>query len=146
MNKTGGALAVSDSAQAHAVDHAKRRQAVWIIIAGTFLVAVAQLLIKSGANQLAQSGHTGLLGTAIGILTIPPLFAGYCLYAVFAVMMVYALKHGEMSVLYPLISLGFVWVAILSVLIFHESLNPMKTGGIALIVAGVAVLGSGSKH
>jgi len=61
-------------------------------------------------------------------------------------MMVYALRHGEMSVLYPLISLGFVWVAILSVLIFHEGLSPMKAGGIAMIVAGVAVLGRGSKH
>ncbi len=146
MNKSGGELAVSDPVQAHIIDHGKRRQAVWIIIAGTFLVAVAQLLIKSGANRLAESGHTGLVGTAIGILTIPPLFAGYCLYAVFAVMMVYALKHGEMSVLYPLISLGFVWVAILSVLIFHEALSPLKAGGIAMIVAGVAVLGRGSRH
>ena len=137
---------VSDTTEAQAIDRGKRRQAVWIIIAGTFLVAVAQLLIKSGANQLALSGHTGLVGTAVGILTIPPLFAGYCLYAVFAVMMVYALRHGEMSVLYPLISLGFVWVAILSVLIFHEGLSPMKAGGIAMIVAGVAVLGRGSKH
>ena len=139
-------MAVSDSVQAHIIDRGKRRQAVWIIIAGTFLVAVAQLLIKSGANRLAELGHTGLIGTAVGILTIPPLFAGYCLYAVFAVMMVYALKHGEMSVLYPLISLGFVWVAILSVLIFHEALSPLKGGGIAMIVAGVAVLGRGSKH
>ena len=126
------------------VDHAKRRQAVWIILAGTFLVAVAQLLIKTGADRLG--GHAGLIGTFIGILTIPPLFAGYCLYAVFAVMMVYALRHGELSVLFPLISLGFVWVAILSVLVLHEPMNLPKAVGIAIIVAGVAVLGRGGSH
>jgi drug/metabolite transporter (DMT)-like permease len=132
--------------QAAVVDHAKRRQAIFIILAGTFLVAIAQMLIKSGADRLAQSGQTGLIGTAIGILTIPPLFAGYALYAIFAVMMIYSLKHGEMSVLFPLISLGFVWVAILSVFILHEAMSPMKGAGIAIIVAGVAVLGRGGSH
>ncbi len=126
------------------VDHAKRRQAVWIILAGTLLVAVAQLLIKTGANQLGS--HAGLIGTFIGILTIPQLFAGYFLYAIFAAMMIYALRHGELSILYPLISLGFVWVAILSVLVLHEAMNPMKGVGIAIIVAGVAVLGRGGSH
>jgi len=129
--------------QAPVVDHEKRRQAVLIIIAGTFLVAVAQMLIKSGANRL---GHADLLATAIGILTIPPLFAGYCLYGIFAVMMIYALRHGELSVLFPLISLGFVWVAILSVLIFHEAMSPLKGVGIAIIVCGVATLGRGGRH
>lgn len=128
------------------VHHEKRRQAVFIILAGTFLVAVAQMLIKSGADRLAQSGQTGLIGTAIGILTIPPLFAGYALYAIFAVMMIYSLKHGEMSVLFPLISLGFVWVAILSVFILHEAMSPLKGAGIAIIVAGVAILGRGGSH
>lgn len=138
--------ATTPSTQVPAIDHAKRRQAVLIILAGTFLVAIAQMLIKSGANQLAQSGHTGLIGTAIGILTIPPLFAGYCLYAIFAVMMIYALRHGELSVLFPLISLSFVWVAILSVLVLHEAMSPLKGVGIAIIVAGVATLGRGGSH
>jgi drug/metabolite transporter (DMT)-like permease len=129
--------------QAPVVDHENRRQAVLIIIAGTFLVAVAQMLIKSGANRL---GHADLLATAIGILTIPPLLAGYCLYGIFAVMMIYALRHGELSVLFPLISLGFVWVAILSVLIFHEAMSPLKGVGIAIIVCGVATLGRGGSH
>jgi drug/metabolite transporter (DMT)-like permease len=134
---------VTVSPEAHIVDHAKRRQAIFIILAGTFLVAVAQLLIKSGANRL---GHADLLGTVIGIFTIPQLFAGYCLYAIFAVMMVYALRYGELSILFPLISLGFVWVAILSVLVFQEAMNPMKGIGIAIIVAGVAILGRGGSH
>lgn len=144
MGEAGGVLSsVTISPGTRVVDHGKRRQAVWIILAGTFLVAVAQLLIKAGANRL---GHTDLMGTLLGIFTIPPLFAGYCLYAIFAAMMIYALRHGELSVLFPLISLGFVWVAILSVLVFHEAMNPLKAVGIAIIVLGVAVLGRGGSH
>jgi drug/metabolite transporter (DMT)-like permease len=131
------------SPEAQVVDRDKRRQAALIVVCCTVLIAVAQLLIKTGANRLT---HAGLLGTLIGIFTIPPLFAGYVLYGIFTVMFVYALRHGEVSILYPLIALGYVWVAILSAVVFHESMNPLKILAIATIVAGVSVLGFGSRH
>ena len=80
----------------------------------------------------------------LGIFTIPRLFAGYALYGIFPVLFVSALRHGELSILYPLVSLGYVWVTITAVVAFHEALNPLKFAGIAIIVAGVAVLGGGS--
>ncbi len=58
--------------------------------------------------------------------------------------MIVALQHGELSVLYPLISLNYVWVAIVAVLLFNESMNPEKIAGIVVIMAGVAVLGKGA--
>ena len=125
---------------AHEVDPAKRRQAALIVACCTLLIAVAQILIKIGANRLS---HAGLMATFIGIFTIPPLFGGYCLYGVFTVLFVYALRHGEVSVLYPIIALGYVWVAILSSVIFHETMNPLKILAIAIIVAGVSILGWG---
>ncbi|HWY46403.1 MAG TPA: EamA family transporter [Bryobacteraceae bacterium] len=133
---------ITVSPDAPVVDPHKRRQAALIVASCTLLIAVAQLLIKIGANRLS---HAGLMATLIGIFTIPPLFAGYGLYGVFTVLFVYALRHGEVSVLYPIIALGYVWVAILSALVFHETMNPLKVLAIAIIVAGVAVLGWGSK-
>jgi drug/metabolite transporter (DMT)-like permease len=59
--------------------------------------------------------------------------------------MIVALKHGELSLLYPIISLSYVWVAILSVLLFHEAMNGLKIAGICVIVTGVAILGRGSR-
>jgi multidrug transporter EmrE-like cation transporter len=129
--------------EARVSDPAKRRQAALIVLACTLMVGAAQVLIKLGANQL---GEAGLMRTLIGILTIPQLFAGYFLYGIFAVLLIYALRHGELSVLYPLIALGYVWVSILSVLVFHETMNAMKIVGVAVIIAGVAVLGWGSRN
>ena len=105
--------------------------------------AAAQVLLKLGASQLS---HASLVATFISIFTVPKLFLGYCLYGIFAVLMVYALRHGELSILYPVIALTFVWVSILSAMIFHEAMNPMKLAGIVIIIGGVAVLGLGSKH
>jgi len=130
----------TSSSEPHVIDPAKRRQSILIVICCTLLVAIGQYLIKLGANHLS---HAGLLATMIGIFTIPPLFAGYCLYGVFTVLFVYALRNGELSILYPLIALGYVWVTITAVVAFHESMNPLKVTGLVVIVAGVAVLGWG---
>ena len=131
---------ITVSPEAHAVEADKRRRAVLIVVACTLIGAAGQVLIKLGASHLS---HAGLLATALGILTIPTLFAGYCLYAIFAALMVFALRHGELSILYPVIALTYVWVTILSVVVFHESINPMKGIGVAIIMIGVVVLGRG---
>jgi drug/metabolite transporter (DMT)-like permease len=44
------------------------------------------------------------------------------------------------------IALSYVWVTLLSVLIFHETMNPQKLIGVAIIVVGVAVLGRGGSR
>ena len=66
---------------------------------------------------------------------------GYSLYAVNTVLLVLALRHAELSVLYPIIALTYVWVSLLSVFVLHERMNGLRIGGIALIVLGVAALG-----
>ena len=119
----------------------QRKKALFIVVGCTLIGASAQVLIKSGANHLT---HSGFFGAILGILTNPLLFSGYCLYGVFAALLVYALRHGELSILYPVIALTYVWVSLLSVFIFHESMNAMKVTGIVIIVIGVAVLGRGS--
>ena len=131
---------ISPEASAVAEDH--RRRAVLIVVACTLIGAAGQVLIKLGGANLQ---HAGLLATAIGILTIPKLFAGYCLYAVFAALMVYALRHGELSLLYPIIALTYVWVTLLSYALLPEKPNAFKNIGITAIVAGVAVMGRGGR-
>lgn len=114
-----------------------------LVVIFTLLAASAQMLMKSGTNQLGP--HTSLVQLAIDLATNVPLIAGLALYGVGTALMIVALKHGELSLLYPLISLSYVWVAILSVVLFHETMNPLKIAGICVIMAGVAVLGRGSR-
>lgn len=118
---------------------AQKRRSLVLIVAFTLLAAAAQVLFKFGTNRLL--GHTSL----VAIITDVPLIGGLVLYGLGAAMMILALRHGELSVLYPLISLSYVWVAILSVVIFGESMNPYKVGGICVIMAGVGVMGMGSQ-
>jgi len=120
-------------------DRPVRRQPVALVFCCTILGAAAQILMKTGANHMA---HAGLIGMATNL----PLMAGYCLYGLSTLLLVIALKEGELSLLYPVIALTYVWVTFLSFLIFHDTINPWKLTGISLIVIGVAVLGRGGRR
>ena len=121
-----------------------RRQAIALVFGCTIFGAVAQILFKFGARDLVGFKFDACLAIPLMIFDIlldPPLFAGYFLYGVSTILLTLALRDGELSVLYPVISMTYVWVMFLSVMIFHESLNPFKLAGIAAIVLGVALLG-----
>ena len=116
---------------------AQRRMAL-VIAGATVLSAAAQILMKIGMNHFVFS--------LAAIATNVPLIAGYALYGLFTLLMVLALREGELSLLYPIISLSYVWVTALSYFIFHDTLRPMKLVGIAGIMAGVALLGRGDRR
>ena len=115
------------------------RRDVLLVLCCTFTNAAAQVLIKIGAGRMAPD--PGFVGTAIGILTTPALFAGYSMYGLSTLLLVLALRKGQLSLLYPVMALSYVWVSILSAVVFHESFNGFKVAGVAIIVGGVAVLG-----
>jgi multidrug transporter EmrE-like cation transporter len=117
-------------------------KSIALVFCCTLIQAAAQMLIKTGANHIQ---HRSLFDTLIGILTTLPLFAGYSMYGVSMILLVLALRDGELSQLYPVISLTYVWVCFLSVFVLHEPVNVFKVAGILLIVFGVAVLGRGGK-
>jgi undecaprenyl phosphate-alpha-L-ara4N flippase subunit ArnE len=115
-----------------------RNQSIALVAACTVFGATAQMLIKTGAVQLQGTGP-------IAMLLNPYVFAGYSLYGLFTITLTLALRDGELSILYPVISLTYVWVTILSSLVFKEVLTITKVVGISVIVAGVAVLGMGDR-
>jgi uncharacterized membrane protein len=108
----------------------------------TILGAAAQVLMKTGAAQVTTPG---LMGVVTAMFTSLPLFAGYCAYGISTVLLVLALREGELSMLYPVIALTYVWVTALSIIIFHETMNIYKAIGITLIISGVGVLGRGDR-
>jgi multidrug transporter EmrE-like cation transporter len=72
------------------------------------------------------------------------LVIGIFFYAMGTVLFIPALKGGELSVLYPLVSLAYVWVALLSKFMLKENINALKWAGILLIIIGVSLIGLGS--
>ncbi len=114
-----------------------RRNGFLLVFSCTVLGAIAQILIKTGMGHFKPE--------LWALVTNVPLVTGYFLYGVNTLMMVLALKNGEMSRLYPIIALTYVWTTLLSYTLLGEHPNLYKNIGIAIIVIGVAVMGRGGK-
>ena len=114
-----------------------------LVFTCTLLGAAAQILMKGGTQAFP---YEGLLELLLAIFTNGKLFLGYVLYGISTALLVVALKYGELSILYPVIALTYVWVTGLSVMIYNESLNPWKVVGLLTGVLGVAVLGRASRR
>jgi drug/metabolite transporter (DMT)-like permease len=119
----------------------QRRNALIAVACATVIQTVAQLLIKQGTALLGP--NPTLTEAALGMFTVLPLFGGYALYGLFTIIMVFALKHGELSMLYPMMALSFVWVTVVSALWLHEPVNFLEIAGVAAIISGVGLLGRG---
>lgn len=126
------------------------RRAFLLVFACTLIGAIAQILMKQGSSQigghitLSQVAHEPALFVSffLGIITNLRLFMGYWLYGVNTVLMALALKGSELSRLYPIIALTYVWVTILSLFILPgEHMNFFRSLGIGFIFCGVSVLG-----
>jgi drug/metabolite transporter (DMT)-like permease len=122
-------------------EQSQQRRSFLLVVCCTLIGAAAQILIKKGADALGE--NPTMVQTAMAMLFTPALFAGYSMYGVSTVLLVLALRHGQLSLLYPVFAMTYVWVTILSVFVLHETMNPYKLAGIVTIVGGIAVLGRG---
>ncbi len=71
----------------------------------------------------------------------PLMLGGIALYGVSTVLFILALRGSQLSVLYPLVSTTYVWIAFFSYIFLKERINTVKIAGIALILIGVSIIG-----
>lgn len=111
--------------------------AIGMVILATIIGAFGPILLKkASAKRLSKLSS---------LATNYHLFGGVALYAIGTLLFVPALKGGDLSVLYPFVSLVYIWVSLLSVKFLGEKMNNVKWLGIALIIIGVAFIGMGSQ-
>jgi multidrug transporter EmrE-like cation transporter len=111
-------------------------------VASMVFVATAGFIGSFGAAFL-KAGAAHLKGSIASIITNWRLAAGIAAYGISSVFFVRGMAQGELSVLYPLVALGYMWTMLWSKVFFGERFTRAKFGGLALILAGLAVLGWG---
>ncbi len=111
---------------------------VLLVVVATLFTAVAQFLFKVGSTS------EGILLGPFSLNSI--VIGGFASYAAAGVLFLYALRSGELSILYPIWSLSFVWVFVVSFVVLHESISVFSWFGAAVIIVGVALIGKGMTH
>jgi multidrug transporter EmrE-like cation transporter len=113
-----------------------------LILTGVMLNAGAQLLLKAGVTPLGELsvGLHNLLPTMLRVLMQWPIVAGLACYVVSVGVWIVGLSRVEVSIAYPMLSMGYVVNALLAWWLFGEALGPMRWAGMVLILAGVLVM------
>lgn len=112
-----------------------------LVLVGVGLNAAAQLLLKAGASAVgAISGWSGLRAAAPALALHPGILGGLSCYVVSVVVWIVALSRVEVSIAYPMLSLGYVANALLAMWLFGEVVSLQRWVGIAVILVGVALV------
>ena len=121
-----------------------------LILFNVMLAAFGQIVLKIGTTQLGgalvKPGGT-VISTVFGAvraLFTPYIFAGLMIYAFSAITWIIILSRVDLSFAYPMISLSYVIVVVLSAILLHERVPLITIPGLVLICAGVSLIGIGS--
>nr|AQS31544.1 hypothetical protein [uncultured archaeon] len=107
-----------------------------LVIIATFSGALGALLFKIASTNVSFNLKKALKNKQ--------LWGGVFLYGLSAMIFVVALKFGELSLLYPLAALSYVWISFLSAIFLKEKINGYKIVGLSFIILGVIFIGLGA--
>jgi multidrug transporter EmrE-like cation transporter len=113
-----------------------------LVLFGVLLNAAAQLLLKAGTNSIGHFEFSSANLVPIGwkVATQPYILGGLMCYAISVVVWIMALSRVEVSIAYPMLSIGYVVNAIAAYLLFGEAVGIQRLVGIGIIVVGVYVV------
>lgn len=103
-----------------------------LVLMVSFLAAVGQLFFKLGAASVSSNLWSWFVNWR--------LIAGLFCDGLGFILLVIALKHGSLSILYPILAISYIWVALLSVRFLGEPFSAAQWIGIGLIVGGIGLI------
>ncbi len=108
---------------------------ILITLVAALIASLSQLLFKKSMTGRI-SGIGGMLALARkrgALLGVAGYLASFGIY-------LFALDNAPLSFVYPIFASTFVFVFLLSVFALHERFNMRRAAGIALILAGIAIV------
>jgi len=107
-----------------------------LVLFASFVGSFGAVFLKLGAEHLK--------GSLAKLFTNYWLGVGIALYLLSSVFYMMGIAQGQLTVLYPMVSLGYLWAIVWARLFFKESFTVAKLAGLALIIVGVALINLGN--
>jgi uncharacterized membrane protein len=113
----------------------------------SWLCAAVVVGANVSGNFFLKSGMPGQLATPLEYITVlfrPTVSLGVLLLILWLASRMALLSRADLSYVLPVTSIGYVLVAFAGRVLLHEQITPRRWTGIALIMAGVALVSVGT--
>ena len=110
--------------------------AIVLVLVASFFGSFGAVFLKLGAEYMK--------GNLARLLSNYWLGVGVALYLLSSVFYMMGVAQGELTVLYPMVSLGYIWAILWARLLFKEAFTAAKIGGLLMIIVGVALINLGN--
>lgn len=110
---------------------------IGLVLLASFIGSFGAVFLKLGAGRLCWDWRALVFNYRLAV--------GVGFFLLSSYFFILGVRVGELSVLYPMVSLGYIWTLFWSRLFFHEPLTRNKFLGLALILAGIVFLGLGNR-
>jgi multidrug transporter EmrE-like cation transporter len=116
-----------------------------LVLTGVLLNAAAQLALKASVRDTGaiELSAAAALPTALRLAAEPWLWFGLACYVISVVVWILALSRVDVSIAYPMLSLGYIVNALAASVWLGEAMSLGKVAGIGIIILGVFVLARG---
>lgn len=108
-----------------------------LLIINTGLVVGGQTMMKYGMSRIGDFSLMPFLSFIVKIFTSPFVMGGIAFYAVSTVVWLMILSRVNLSVAYPALSLGYVFILLVSGFYLKETVTPYHIIGITFIITGI---------
>lgn len=107
-----------------------------LVLVGSFFGSFGAVFLKLGAEHMK--------GRLTRLLSNYWLATGIAFYLLSSVFYMMGVSQGQLTVLYPMVSLGYIWAMLWARIFFKEPFTMAKIGGLAMIIFGVALINLGN--
>ena len=114
----------------------------FFLMRGVLLNAVAQLLLKAGTNAVGHFDFNAgnIVPVGMKLALEPHILGGVLCYVISLVVWIIGLSRVEVSIAYPLLSIGYVLNAVAAWYLFGEAVSVTRLAGIGIIIIGVYIV------
>ncbi len=109
---------------------------ILLVLFGAFIGSFGSVFLKAASHHFSRRWQSVVFNWK--------LMAGIVTYLVSSVFFVLGVKHGEVSILYPLVAAGYVWTMLWSKIFFQEPMTRAKITGLGVILLGIVLLNLGN--
>ncbi len=97
-----------------------------------------QTVLKTGVNKLGELALN--FPSMVKAVTSPIVIGGLFLYFISSIFWILALSHKDLSYAYPMLSIGYIAIVIVSWLILGEEISLTRIFGVVFISAGIYLI------